>query len=279
MARSHYATGSKRKLTPRQREVLALVAAGKTNREIGDALGMTLDGAKFHVSEIIAKLGVASREEAAEWWRATSGPGTSISQFFRAVTTLQALKWCSAALAAGAVLAAWGALGARGEPQEERQYQGWVQGMETADGLELRGAGWPMDIELAVRAPQIVLGTVESIGPGQRGAEPFWIYRVATVRVDEVIAAKGDPLAGTIKVLVPGGRVVGVDTAIFDIGPDFITGDKVLLYLEPANFEWLEPGVWRTSLDQRIYSTPLNAATPQSLPLDTVIKAIRERRD
>src|SRR3970282_2793029 len=51
-------------LSERQMAVLGLLAEGRTNREIGEALGMTLDGAKWHVGEIISKLGVASREEA-----------------------------------------------------------------------------------------------------------------------------------------------------------------------------------------------------------------------
>lgn len=57
-------------LTPRQRQVLRLIAAGKTNADIGESLGISLDGAKWHVSEILAKLDVATREEAADWWRA-----------------------------------------------------------------------------------------------------------------------------------------------------------------------------------------------------------------
>ncbi|HEX6030861.1 MAG TPA: helix-turn-helix transcriptional regulator [Tepidiformaceae bacterium] len=56
-------------LNDRQREVLALVAQGLTNAEIGERLGMSLDGAKWNVSEILSKLGLASREEAAEYWR------------------------------------------------------------------------------------------------------------------------------------------------------------------------------------------------------------------
>ena len=60
-------------LTERQREVLALIAGGKTNGEIADTLGISLDGAKYHVREIMGRLGVDSREEAAEWWRAHRG--------------------------------------------------------------------------------------------------------------------------------------------------------------------------------------------------------------
>jgi DNA-binding CsgD family transcriptional regulator len=56
-------------LTPRQQEVLELVREGLSNPQIGERLGISLDGAKFHVSEIITRLGVTSREEAAEWQR------------------------------------------------------------------------------------------------------------------------------------------------------------------------------------------------------------------
>jgi DNA-binding CsgD family transcriptional regulator len=53
-------------LTQREREVLDLIRVGLTNEEIAERLGITLDGAKYHVSQILSKLGVATREEAAE---------------------------------------------------------------------------------------------------------------------------------------------------------------------------------------------------------------------
>lgn len=56
-------------LTPRQREVIALIAKGRTNPEIATELGMTIDGAKWHVREILSKLSVDSREEAVRAWR------------------------------------------------------------------------------------------------------------------------------------------------------------------------------------------------------------------
>jgi DNA-binding CsgD family transcriptional regulator/tetratricopeptide (TPR) repeat protein len=52
-------------LTPREAEVLALVAAGKTNRQIGQELFITPKTAGVHVSRILAKLGVTGRGEAA----------------------------------------------------------------------------------------------------------------------------------------------------------------------------------------------------------------------
>jgi predicted ATPase/DNA-binding CsgD family transcriptional regulator len=52
-------------LTQREAEVLALVAAGRTNRQIGEQLFITPKTASVHVSRILAKLGVAGRGEAA----------------------------------------------------------------------------------------------------------------------------------------------------------------------------------------------------------------------
>jgi DNA-binding NarL/FixJ family response regulator len=52
-------------LTPRERQVLALVAAGATNREIGRQLYMAEKTASVHVSRILVKLDVRSRTEAA----------------------------------------------------------------------------------------------------------------------------------------------------------------------------------------------------------------------
>jgi hypothetical protein len=48
-------------------EVLALLRQGLTNHQIADRLGISESGARYHVSEILSKLGVGSREEAARW--------------------------------------------------------------------------------------------------------------------------------------------------------------------------------------------------------------------
>jgi DNA-binding CsgD family transcriptional regulator len=52
-------------LTAREREVLELVAAGRSNRQIAETLYITEKTASVHVSNILRKLGVASRGEAA----------------------------------------------------------------------------------------------------------------------------------------------------------------------------------------------------------------------
>jgi DNA-binding CsgD family transcriptional regulator len=52
-------------LTDREREVLALVAAGRSNGQIATALFISPKTASVHVSNILAKLGVSGRVEAA----------------------------------------------------------------------------------------------------------------------------------------------------------------------------------------------------------------------
>jgi DNA-binding CsgD family transcriptional regulator len=52
-------------LTPREREILRFVAAGWSNAHIADALGITVSTASVHVSNILAKLDVENRVEAA----------------------------------------------------------------------------------------------------------------------------------------------------------------------------------------------------------------------
>lgn len=54
-------------LTAREREVLAMVASGMSNREIGAALFITESTAGVHVSNILGKLDVGSRTEAARY--------------------------------------------------------------------------------------------------------------------------------------------------------------------------------------------------------------------
>ena len=51
-------------LTAREREILALVATGRSNGEIGKQLFISAKTVSVHVSNVMAKLGAASRTEA-----------------------------------------------------------------------------------------------------------------------------------------------------------------------------------------------------------------------
>lgn len=54
-------------LTPREWEVLSLIRDGLSNDQIASRLGISLDGVKYHVSEILGKLGLENRHDAARW--------------------------------------------------------------------------------------------------------------------------------------------------------------------------------------------------------------------
>ncbi|MCC7363025.1 MAG: helix-turn-helix transcriptional regulator [Dehalococcoidia bacterium] len=95
-------------LTPRQREVLDLIARGLTNTEIAEELGISLSGVKWQVSEIIGRLGVAGRGEAAEYWLDRQSPAGRVRRLFGGLTLpvgAKALGLGTAAVGAIAVVA------------------------------------------------------------------------------------------------------------------------------------------------------------------------------
>ena len=91
-------------LTPREWQVLDLLREGLTNEQVAARLRISESGARYHVSEILSKLGVGSREEAAAWGASASrrrpllGIGLAL-----AARKLTILKAGLAAAAVGAV--------------------------------------------------------------------------------------------------------------------------------------------------------------------------------
>jgi DNA-binding NarL/FixJ family response regulator len=59
----------------RERSIAALVAEGRTNREIAEALVLSPETVKSHVSRILRKLGAANRVEAAGRYLRLAEPG------------------------------------------------------------------------------------------------------------------------------------------------------------------------------------------------------------
>ncbi len=105
-------------VTDRQREVARLIAEDKSNREIADALGISLDGAKYHVSELLGRLGLARREDVGAWYREHYGWRTRLRALF-ALPLLPVLLGGGAVAAvvvvAVVVVVAWGNGGAAQE--------------------------------------------------------------------------------------------------------------------------------------------------------------------
>ena len=64
-------------ITPQEWRVLALLRRGLTNREIGHHLGISSDGVKYHVSNMLSKLYLQDRKALARWNR--TGRETTMS--------------------------------------------------------------------------------------------------------------------------------------------------------------------------------------------------------
>jgi|GEM_PF-4538439 len=100
---THYKSRYKHDLSPREREVLTLIAKGRTNGEIANSLGLAFETVKWHVSGILGKLQVDSREEAAAYWRHYNSAGGRLTRGLHALIGLLTGK--PAAIAGGALAA------------------------------------------------------------------------------------------------------------------------------------------------------------------------------
>jgi DNA-binding CsgD family transcriptional regulator len=92
-------------LTPREQDVLALIRDGLTNEQIAERLNIDFETAKSHVAAILAKLGVATREEAAAWQTEAKYRQHPLSQMLRWL-----LLAAAGAAILGLVLLIWGVL-------------------------------------------------------------------------------------------------------------------------------------------------------------------------
>jgi|GEM_PF-5539722 len=62
-------------LTPRESQILALVAAGLTTPQIADRLGIAVDTIKTHLSSVYRKTGTGNRVQAARFYLRSYGGG------------------------------------------------------------------------------------------------------------------------------------------------------------------------------------------------------------
>ncbi len=104
-------------LTPREWEVLALVRDGLSNEEIASRLGISVDGAKYHVSQILMKLGVRDRLEAAGWrpeeerprlWSAFGAPFVAFAKLRPSIVSYAVLAGLTTLALAGIGVLVWG---------------------------------------------------------------------------------------------------------------------------------------------------------------------------
>ncbi|HXU23314.1 MAG TPA: helix-turn-helix transcriptional regulator, partial [Tepidiformaceae bacterium] len=160
--------------TPRQREVLALLAHGHTNVQIAEQLGITMDGAKWHVSEIITKLGVDTREEAAEYWRVHNGLRRRFGRVFRAM--LPASAWAKAGAAAAVAVVVTGvavvAVVVTNSGGTNARYPGASSPVSSPTAATSATANQPRTVSGVFTDPRVTTPT-RTIQPPPPGPSPF----------------------------------------------------------------------------------------------------------
>jgi DNA-binding CsgD family transcriptional regulator len=123
-------SGNPNDLTQREHEVLGLIRQGLTNPQIAERLSISLETVKHHVSEILSKLGVSDRHEAARWQPRVPGPWHRRAFLAPVVATTIAL-----AVVAGLGLLAWTVL--RTDAGAGDQNLLVEDGLTTADQLQI----------------------------------------------------------------------------------------------------------------------------------------------
>ena len=101
-------------LSPRQREILALVAAGRTSKEIASALGISESTVNWHLANAFERLGASSRAEAVALAMreevdggARPPPVAATSPQLPSLALALALTLLLLGLLAGALIAGW----------------------------------------------------------------------------------------------------------------------------------------------------------------------------
>jgi DNA-binding CsgD family transcriptional regulator len=178
-------------LTPREWEVLALLREGCSNEEVARRLGISVAGAKYHVSEILSKLGVSSREEAARWSGSAGRPWWAAAVAPAAGLRGLGIRWLSPALAgalavlvaAGVGLLVWGvvAMGGGGS------------GSATPDIVD-----GPLPERVAFAAGE----TISADGPGIFFLDPL------SGLTEGWVAAEGSPFVFRISAISADGRLL-----------------------------------------------------------------------
>lgn len=116
-------------LTPGEWRVLELLREGLTNAEIGERLGVSVHAVKFHVSNMLSKLGLEGREDLARWkpetarerMRSRLGSILGLLKLGGGVKVGASIAMAGAGLGAGAVLFAMANAGDDDPPSQDAE--------------------------------------------------------------------------------------------------------------------------------------------------------------
>jgi DNA-binding CsgD family transcriptional regulator/Rieske Fe-S protein len=221
-------------LTPREREVLALMAAGKTNGDISRELRISFPTAKAHVSSILGKLGAESREDAVQRWNERSGRAWRRSAFAPLL-----LLGFAAAISLGAVVAIkvfWVDSNDIGRPSEIRvaldKLEPGIPYHAAVDGLGVSPYGTPYGLWLVRYENGVVLAFFDR--DSHTGCPVPWNpgYDLGQLVGDSTVpkGAFKEPCGGWVY-LITGQAVFGAPPRGLDTFPTEIVGDSVIVHL------------------------------------------------
>jgi len=134
---SSWPTEAELNWTPRQLEVIQLIAKGNTNAQIAEHLDISLAGAKWHVSEILSKLGVESREAIPDYWRSRRGPVRAMRRRFALALPALPIGPMFAAGTIGGVAVVAGSLLAVAWPSAQPDPKGQLVQRQATDPVEV----------------------------------------------------------------------------------------------------------------------------------------------
>lgn len=243
----HYETRHKHGLTPRQQTVLELMAEGRTNAEIAEQLGLTLDGAKWHVSEILSRLNLASREEAIAWWRQYQAWPARISR--RLALLAMPGAWKIAAASGGAVAAtaavavAIVAFQPGGDLAAKDAYPACaVENIRWDSTVETTGTVARVDLSATLREPDWYEGFLRAVGLSDRHvASPCELSSDASYELVRLVESPERSPSGSV-VRVPAELALPVEgnPVVSDLEATLETGSLVhLVSVELEN--WCAP--------------------------------------
>jgi len=179
-------------LTPREWEALELLRAGLSNPQIAERLGIAERTAKFHVSEILGKLGLENREQAAAWRPSQQ------RRWWTAVPS--AIRWGIIAKIAAVAILAVTAVGiaalAYGLLRTEREADSVDANFEpTALKTQARGVAYDGRLEMLLQIDKPLYSTREPVQMKLTvrniSAAPLTLYFMNEQRYDFVVECRG----------------------------------------------------------------------------------------
>jgi DNA-binding CsgD family transcriptional regulator len=194
-------------ITPAEQRVLDLVREGLPNAEIAERLGVSVSAVKYHVSNMLSKLGLASREELAAWDSAAANDESS-----------RRWAWVPALRAPGTVLAGSVVLGAFGA----------VAVLATVLALRLKPEGSQTEAEALMPQPATAAVTLTPTAASTAAVAKAATWTVVAGSgdsidlIDQAVAPDGTvvALAGRILHAVDHGRAPRQDIFLAAVSPD-----------------------------------------------------------